>query len=127
LLSPVQSLDELERRVAVLTRRHHTPPAGSRAGTPPSGARTTVTPKGRALHDFLATGLDGLRGLSEHTYADLDEPEDEDVVPVESLFYRGRAALLRAIQVRDTMRTRATPDADSLRELYDLLDLARTE
>ncbi|MFN8572314.1 MAG: Hpt domain-containing protein [Gemmatimonadaceae bacterium] len=175
LLTPTASIDELERRVAVLTRRQNTPPAtprvptpargvatpagsGPRAGGTPSvplaaisqppltaGARPpaapsaasrqptptrapTVTPTGRALQEMLASGIAGLSGLEDQPLSpSVEVPADDDVVPVESLLYRGRAALMRAIQVRDGMRASGTPDAESLRELYDLLDLARTD
>jgi hypothetical protein len=77
---------------------------------------------------MLASGIAGLRGLDEQPLsAGVEIPADDEVVPVESLLYRGRSALLRAIQVRDAMRASSTPDVESLRELYDLLDLARTE
>ena len=129
LLSPASSIDELERRVAVLTRRKQTPPEGQRASTPSAGTRVaTATPTGQALQDMLANGIAGLRGLNDQPFVEHESaPPTDDLVPVESLFYRGHAALLRAIQVRDVMRASGTPDAESLRELYDLLDLARTE
>jgi hypothetical protein len=54
-------------------------------------------------------------------------PED-DVVPIEALLYRGRAALDRAVEIRDDLRSRPTPaDATALEELFDLLELARAE
>jgi len=128
LLSPSTSIDDLERRVAVLTRRQNTPPVGQRTVTPASARPQTVTPTGRALQDMLANGIAGLRELTDQPFVErVSSATDEAVVPIESLFYRGRAALLRAIHVRDTMRQQATPDAELLRELYDLLDLARTE
>jgi hypothetical protein len=47
-----------------------------------------------------------------------------DVVPVDQLLYRGRAALTRAREVRDALRADpAPPDAALLDELFDLLDL----
>ncbi|MGQ0539117.1 MAG: hypothetical protein ACT4R6_09250, partial [Gemmatimonadaceae bacterium] len=55
---------------------------------------------------------------------------DEDVVPIESLLYRGRAALDRALAVRDeVLRGRAggTSTEAALAELFDLLELARRE
>jgi hypothetical protein len=48
------------------------------------------------------------------------------IVPVESLLYRGEAALDRAREVRDAMRVHGRADEESLTELYDLLELART-
>jgi hypothetical protein len=46
---------------------------------------------------------------------------------MDTLLYRGRSALLRAIEVRDGMRRRGGVVAAELEELYVLLDLARTE
>lgn len=53
-------------------------------------------------------------------------PLDLGVVPVDSLLYRGRSALDRAIELRDQLRQAGGPPApDVLEEIYDLLDLAR--
>jgi len=54
-------------------------------------------------------------------------PEDT-VVPIEALLYRGRAALDRAVEIRDALRTSGSyDDREALDELFDLLDLARAE
>ncbi len=129
LLSPVSSIEDLERRVAVLTRRRHTPAQRqSSQGHSEAMRVTAATPTGRALQDLLASGIAGLRDLDEQLADDASPAVmDEEVVPIETLLYRGRAALLRAIHVRDALRRQASPDAESLRELYDLLDLARAE
>jgi hypothetical protein len=54
-------------------------------------------------------------------------PEDT-VVPIQSLLYRGRAALDRAVEIRDEIR-RGGPRVDpiALEELFDLLELAQAE
>ena len=50
----------------------------------------------------------------------------DDLVPVDALFYRGRAALDRAIELRDRLRRAGgAPAPEILEEMYDLLDLAR--
>ena len=50
----------------------------------------------------------------------------EDMIPVDALFYRGRAALDRAIELRDGLRKAGGAAApEVLEEIYDLLDLAR--
>ena len=58
-----------------------------------------------------------------------DRPGDEQVVPIETLLYRGPSALRRARELRDELRTasagRRLPDA--LAELFELLDLAAAE
>lgn len=51
---------------------------------------------------------------------------EEKLVPIESLLYRGPAALERAIELRDLMRA-GTRDRATLDELFDLLDLVRAE
>jgi len=53
---------------------------------------------------------------------------EDDVVPIGHLLYRGRAALDRAIELRDQLRQSRTPnDPTALDELFDLLELARAE
>jgi hypothetical protein len=48
-------------------------------------------------------------------------------VPIESLLYRGRAALDRAVEIRDELRAAPTGNPTALDELFDLLELARAE
>jgi hypothetical protein len=49
-------------------------------------------------------------------------------VPIDSLLYRGRAALDRAVEIRDELRRSDKPaDKASLDELFELLDLARSD
>ena len=53
---------------------------------------------------------------------------DEEVVPVDALLYRGRAALDRAMEIRDQLRRESGPPAaELLEELYDLVELARAD
>lgn len=55
-------------------------------------------------------------------------PLREEVIPVDALLYRGRAALDRAIELRDKLRQSGGPPApEMLEELYDLVELARTD
>ncbi len=81
----------------------------------------------------------GSAALLDSTIAMLDElasvplfapsPIPEDViVPIDSLLYRGRAALDRAVELRDSLRRAGqSPDAEELEELFDLVELARAE
>jgi hypothetical protein len=52
---------------------------------------------------------------------------DEVAVPIESLLYRGRAALDRAVEIRDELRAAPADNSTALDELFDLLELARVE
>jgi hypothetical protein len=82
---------------------------------------------GRELHDALAMSLTGLDALNR---APLGAPialTEETVIPIEQLLYRGRAALERARELRETLRGTAQPSPDQLQELYDLIELAATE
>ena len=55
-------------------------------------------------------------------------PVGDDLIPVDALLYRGRAALDRAIELRDGLRSASgAPAAEVLEEIYDLLGLARVE
>ena len=52
----------------------------------------------------------------------------DEVLPVDALVYRGRAALDRAIELRDEIRrSNVPPTAEMLEELYDLVELARVD
>jgi hypothetical protein len=98
------------------------------AGAPAGGARPA---SGAALVALLETGISGMASLSarlaeEPTPAPAAPatPAADDVVPVDQLLYRGRAALARALEVRDALRASPPPpDAALLDELFDLLDL----
>jgi len=52
----------------------------------------------------------------------------DEIIPVDALLYRGRAALDRALELRDQMRKAGGPPAaEMLEELYDLVELARAD
>jgi hypothetical protein len=61
----------------------------------------------------------------------LSEPAvlpDADVVPIESLLYRGRSALSRAAELREQIKREGDPPSrESVQELFDLIDLALVE
>ncbi len=146
LLAPANG--ELAQALSSLTRSFTTPPSSPAAPGAPSEPvqrpvaaaapastvplrRPSVTPTGKELRALLQTGIAGFQPLSQ---APLSEPAsigDDDIVPSESLLYRGRAALERAIAVRDEMQRASTsgagPDTAALAELFDLLELARRE
>jgi len=76
---------------------------------------------------MLDESLTKLASLDDMPLIEPVRVDDDAIVPVESLVYRGAAALERARALRDELRTRGTTDPETLHELYDLLDLARAE
>lgn len=145
------SVEDMEQRLAVLERRRRTTPpmadampretsgAQASAGIPhasdssasviageaSSPSETEV--RGRSLHAVLERSIAGFEELHTRPLAEPVAVESDAVVPVQDLQYRGRAALQRAIELRDEMRARGAVDDALLQELYDLLDLARTD
>lgn len=94
------------------------------AAPAPSGA----APSGAALKSLLNQGLSGLSGLGGSTFAAPLVSDDDDVIPIEDLLFRGKDALQRALVLGESLtRAGAAPDAETLAELYDLLQLAAAE
>lgn len=78
---------------------------------------------GASLDDAIA----GFEALSEERFAEPVELADEPI-PVDHLLYRGRAALDRAVEIRDELRRAGgAPAPELLEELYDLVELARAD
>ncbi|MGH7636584.1 MAG: hypothetical protein ACREOK_02950, partial [Gemmatimonadaceae bacterium] len=74
----------------------------------------------------LDSAIAAFDSLSEERFA--EPAQVEEVVPVDALLYRGRAALDRAMQIRDQLRrTGGSPAPELLEELYDLVELARAD
>jgi hypothetical protein len=120
------TFDELEQRIAVVQRNRRFTPATPRAAIAPEPAKARATPTGKALQDLLATGLAGLSTLETEPLMEPIPVEDEVVVPIDDLLYVGDAALIRAIELRDALRSGGAAPDDALPELFDLLDLARS-
>jgi len=95
----------------------------------PNGGRSTRTPTGRDLAALLDTGINALGAqLSQRPLSKAVPIIDEKLVPIETLLFRGRAALDRARTLRNELRDAArSPSPDELSELYDLLELAASE
>jgi hypothetical protein len=86
---------------------------------------TAVVTSSAALIDLSLAALDS---LTSAPWLEQEEIPEETIVPIESLLYRGTAALDRAIEIRDEIRRADSPgDTDALEELFDLLELARAE
>jgi chemotaxis protein histidine kinase CheA len=97
---------------------HHAPPP-----TPPIA--TAATP-GRRSTPSLDSAIAAFDSLADERMA---EPRIiDEVIPIDELFYRGRAALDRAVVVRDAIKRAGSPPPQHLLdELYDLVELARAE
>jgi hypothetical protein len=91
----------------------------------PRAASPQTTNGSASLIDSSIAALDA---LGSNPFGEPVAIPEDTVVPIESLLYRGRAALDRAVEIRDEMR-RAGADVDrvALEELFDLLELARAE
>jgi chemotaxis protein histidine kinase CheA len=81
-----------------------------------------------ALGDLLDRGIRNLGTLAKTPLSNPVALSEQPPVPIDALLYRGRAAIERARQIRDAIRQKGgAADADTLSELYDLLDLALTD
>ncbi|MEO7084933.1 MAG: Hpt domain-containing protein [Gemmatimonadaceae bacterium] len=98
-----------------------------------SSAETpSSTPKVAVPDNASAALLDSsIAALDQLTAAPMISPTpipEDIIVPIETLLYRGRAALDRAVEVRDELRRiGATSDPLALEELFDLVELARAD
>lgn len=101
-----------------------TTPAAAPVGAPVAvSAPVAVGAPASGLDATIAT----FESLAQERMAE-PTPIEDDLVPVDSLVYRGRAALDRAVEVRDAIRRAGgAPPAELLEELYDLVELARVE
>lgn len=129
LANPATHRDQLLGRLGQLAGRPA--PAGGARGA--SGALSsgtpgrTRTPTGKALQALLDSGIESIGRLAERPLSQPVPIVDESVVPIETLLYRGHAALERAVEIRDALRQLGgTPSPEALGELFDLLDLAQT-
>jgi hypothetical protein len=111
------------------------PPAPAPARAPAPAPAGPVPVPLNALDRTSASLIDAsIAALDKLEVQPLVEPTpiaEDDIVPIDSLLYRGRAALDRAVELRDELRRAPSPlsaaDQAALDELFDLLDLARVE
>lgn len=102
-------------------------PAPMSPGSLPSRSAPTAAPIPTPARSGLDAHIAAFEALSNERFA---EPAnlDGDVIPVDALLYKGRAALDRAVELRDAIRRAGgTPAPEVLEELYDLVELARVD
>jgi hypothetical protein len=84
--------------------------------------RVSLDAGSAALIDSSIAALDA---LAERPLVEPVPYADTEVVPIETLLYRGRAALDRAVELRDEIKRSGKTDPAALEELFDLIELAR--
>ncbi|HEY4216290.1 MAG TPA: Hpt domain-containing protein [Gemmatimonadaceae bacterium] len=80
-----------------------------------------------ASASLIDSTIAALDSLSDSPFSQPVPIPEDAIVSIESLLYRGRAALDRAVEIRDQLRGAPTSDPTALEELFDLLELARAE
>ncbi len=105
---------------------HHTPRAVTPiTATPVAGGARYTPARGRELHDLLGASIAQLGAVSGGTRK---TPAPPPPVPIDTLLYRGRAALERALEIRAVARyTGEPPTSETIDELLDLIGLAAEE
>jgi hypothetical protein len=93
------------------------------AGVPTPARHSSA--RGRELQDLIGTTiaqLGAVSGGTRKTPVPASPP-----VPIESLLYRGRAALERALEIRSSRVAGEMPAPEAIEELLDLIALAVEE
>jgi chemotaxis protein histidine kinase CheA len=106
------------------------PPVMPRASGPrsqtPIGSHRVSTP--RDTMAVLDQGIDSLSSLAAQPMSEPVDLAEQPLVPIDALLYRGRAAIERAIELREEIRQHGgSASDDTMAELFDLLDLALAE
>jgi hypothetical protein len=100
-------------------------PSGPRSRTP-VGAQHISTP--RDTMAVLDQGIDSLSAIAAQPMSDPVDIAEQPLVPIDALLYRGRAAIERAIELREVIkRGGGSANDETMAELFDLLDLALAE
>jgi chemotaxis protein histidine kinase CheA len=106
------------------------PPVMPRASGPrsqtPIGSHRVSTP--RDTMAVLDQGIDSLSSIAAQPMSEPVDLAEQPLVPIDALLYRGRAAIERAIELREEIRQHGgSLSDDTMAELFDLLDLALAE
>jgi hypothetical protein len=99
--------------------------------SPPIEAQTAAALPTHALDSVSASLIESsiaaLDALSDSPFAEPAAWPEDPLVAIDTLTYKGRSALDRAIELRDEIRGASSPPREALDELFDLLELARAE
>ena len=77
--------------------------------------------------ELLDGSIAALEALTSTPFGKPVALAEDEVVPIETLLYKGRSALDRAIELRAVLSSGKPPEKSTLDELFDLLELARAE
>jgi chemotaxis protein histidine kinase CheA len=124
LADPSSSTADIKSGVERLTSGGDRPREAAR-----QPSRTPLrTPTGRELHELLEDGIASFLELDETPLSPPAALDDERVVPIDELLYRGRAALERAAALRaEVLYLDTAPPREVVEELFDLIELALVE
>jgi chemotaxis protein histidine kinase CheA len=112
---------EVDERVQVEERV----PESAIAPQERASAPTTSSRQTPSKLDLLDQGIAGLSRLEREPLGRPVRTPEQPIVPVEALIYRGRAAVRRAIELREELRrSGGSPSPEAVEELFDLMDLA---
>jgi hypothetical protein len=102
-------------------------PAAAAVATVASTVASAAAAGAGALVDLLDSGIRNLGVLRTTPLAAPVAIGEQPPVPIDRLLYRGRAAIVRAQEIRAEVKDqRGAVDPEKLQELFDLLDLALT-
>ena len=119
------SAGPLPRTSAVMPQPEPMEPGSLPSRSAPAVASAASTAASTARPQSLDAHIAAFDALSNERFAEPANLEG-DVIPVDALLYKGRAALDRAVELRDAIRRAGgTPAPEMLEELYDLVELAR--
>jgi hypothetical protein len=122
--APAQSAPAQPAPHSAVPQERDRPAASAVADLAASGTRTPAP----QLGSLLDAGIAKLGALESAPLAAPTPLAEQPAVPIDVLLYRGRAAIERCLEIRDQVRSAGGPvDAETLDELFDLLDLALTD
>jgi hypothetical protein len=130
MMTPISGAPIIATGAAALPSSSAPRPTPAGSATVSAAPRRNPTPSrgAAALGELLDRGIRTLGTLPQTPLSNPVTLAEQPPVPIDVLLYRGRAAIERAREIRDAIRrSGGVADAETLGELYDLLDLALTD